>query len=96
MAHDQVYSISLHVLQEFVWHMIKYTVCFSYKGILYLKCQLNTCYTAVVEYYFNSGHQERVPNHSSQTACFDLFKLTTPHVLEPRYIVTCDIRRTLM
>ena len=39
------------------------TVCFLYRGILYLaiECQLNTDYTAVVgvEYYnFNSGHQE--------------------------------------
>ena len=65
-------------LQEFVRHMTMYAVCFSYKGVLYLKCQLNTCYTAVVrvKYFFNSGHQE-----SSQPfivdACFGFFKLST-------------------
>ena len=40
-----------------------YTVCFLYKGILYLakECQLNTDYTSVVgveHYNFNSGHRE--------------------------------------
>ena len=46
-------------LQEFVRHMTMYTLSL-YKGILYLKCKLNTCYTTVVtfEYYFSSGHQE--------------------------------------
>ena len=43
--------------------MTMYTVCFLFKGILYLaiECLLNTDCTAVVgvEYYnFNSGHQE--------------------------------------
>ena len=42
-----------YTYKEFVRYMtmLLYTVCFSYKGILYLECQLYTDYTAVVGVY---------------------------------------------
>ena len=72
-----------HIPTEFVWYMTMYTVGFLYTGILYLatKCWLNIQTTQKL-WVLNTLLVlilviRRVPNHSSWTACFGFFKLST-------------------